>query len=392
MRPRLLKWLVCPLEKGGLKLFVKDSRKQFVSDKERVIIASTEQITTEEEIIQDVLTGALVCEKCKIYYPIINGVPRMLTYTCDVTKVFTEQNATWIKENLQDYKLPSETPTQGEEEVLRNFSTEWINYEWTGESYWNTTPENMLLCKRFELGLDKHKIKHNLVLEVGIGIGGTADLISQNEECELVGVDLGYAVDQARRYFKDNSLLHIVQSSVFALPFRDRTFDTVYSHGVLHHTYSTETAFKRVAQLPKEGGMFYVWLYSHEQEKATIIRRFLMGLETVVRPFLSRLPSKLQTVILSPAIPVYMLYQNLYRRKQSGNTHEARYGWNEALHAARDRLTPPFAFRHSYEEVAGWFKTANFDNLEMLCDEPLPEVVLDSYSRNVGIRGFKCAE
>lgn len=391
MRPRLLNWLVCPLSQSDLNLHIKEARQISITETEREIINATKQIK-EEEVTTDILTGALTCEECKVYFPILNGVPRMLTYPCDVVRVFAEQNTNWIKENLQGYELPNSTPTQGEEEVLRNFSTEWTNYEWTGESYWSVTPENMLRCKRYELSLDKHELKHKLVLEVGIGIGGTADLISRNEECELIGVDLGYAVDHARRYFGTNNLLHIVQASVFALPFRDKSFDTVYSHGVLHHTYSTETAFKSVARLPKPKGMFYVWLYSHEHERVTMMRRLLMSFENVSRPVLSRLPSVLQTVALSPAVPVYMLYQNVYMRRKNGAAHTARYGLNEALHAARDRLTPPFAFRHTYEEVADWFISENYNDLEMLRDEKLPEGVPETYRQNVGIRGFKCAE
>ena len=83
--------------------------------------------------------------------------------------------------------------------------------------------------------------------------------MSRAEDCEIVGMDLGYSVDQASRYFGRNPRLHIIQASVFALPFRPCTFDIVYSHGVLHHTYSTEAAFRKVAQLPKpNGGMLYV--------------------------------------------------------------------------------------------------------------------------------------
>ena len=63
----------------------------------------------------------------------------------------------------------------------------------------------------------------------------------------------------------------------------------------------------------------------------------------------------------------------------------------EALHAARDRLTPPFAHRHSYEEVIGWFRAAQYDDLELLRDEQSPESVPESYKQNVGIRGFRRA-
>lgn len=82
-----------------------------------------------------------------------------------------------------------------------------------------------------------------------------------------------------------------------------------------------------------------------------------------------------------------MLYQNLYGRRNIGQEYAARYGWNEALHAARDRLTPPFAFRHTYEEVVKWYQAHRYTEITKLCDEPLPAGVPDSYPLNIGVRG-----
>lgn len=117
-----------------------------------------------------------------------------------------------------------------------------------------------------------------------------------------------------------------------------------------------------------------------------------MGIERVVRPLLSQLPELAQTVLLLPILPFYILYQNLYRRYRLGQQFAATYGWNEALHAARDRLTPPFAHRHTYAEVVEWFESEMYQNLELLRDEALPEGVPDSYRLNIGIRGFRKQE
>jgi uncharacterized protein YbaR (Trm112 family)/SAM-dependent methyltransferase len=374
MQRRLLKWLVCPLCHSALNLIVAEERQL-------------------DEIGVEVTTGALTCTRCGVYYPIHNAVPRMLTYPTYVAAVHAQQNAEWIRQHLAGFDLPNAVPPLGEARVLRNFSTEWQAYEWDGTHYWETTPENVLQAIRYSLGIPRNKLRHKLGLEVGIGIGGTADALSRTEDCELIGMDLGYAVDQARRYFSQNPRLHIVQSSVFALPFRPGTFDFVYSHGVLHHTYSTEMAFRSVAQLSKpDGGMLYVWLYSQEQEQATLLRRLLMATERLVRPTLSKLPALLQTISLLPTLPIYMLYQNWYRRHRSGKDFAMRYGWKEALHAARDRLTPPFAYRHTYAEVLEWFESEGYQHLECLRDEKPPNGVPDTYALNVGVRGFRKSE
>ena len=142
-------------------------------------------------------------------------------------------------------------------------------------------------------------------------------------------MDLGYAVDQARHYFGQNPRFHIVQASVFAPPFRGGAFDVVYSHGVLHHTYSTRVAFSHIAKLPKPvNGMLFIWLYSHEQERATPMRRTLMTIERVIRQYCHDCPvSRKQLSCCQHCL--YILYQNLYGRDQLGRQFAANYGWNE---------------------------------------------------------------
>ncbi|HID43038.1 MAG TPA: Trm112 family protein [Archaeoglobaceae archaeon] len=54
MKRSLLDILACPMCKGDLELIV------------------------EEEGDEEIITGKLICEKCKIEYPIEEGIPNML--------------------------------------------------------------------------------------------------------------------------------------------------------------------------------------------------------------------------------------------------------------------------------------------------------------------------
>lgn len=390
MRIRLLRWLVCPTCLGELKAVVRESeRLSLLADDVRVL-DSVASSTHTAELETEIITGALTCHECGVYYPIHDGLPRMLTYPTGVAQLHAERNQDWIRTELLGFRLPDMASPPGEQAVLRNFSREWQEYRWSGKSYWQATPEHMMRCMRYVLGLDKHSFEQKLVLDVGMGIGGIADGVAHMAECEVVGMDLGYAVDAARHYFGSNRRLHFVQASLFAPPFRPDTFDIAYSQGVLHHTYSTKSAFQSVSKLPRsQGGMLCVWVYSHQREKVTWFRRLLMSIEKLIRPALSRLPGALQTALLLPTLPLYVAYQNLYRRPKLGSQNMATYGWNEALHAARDRLTPPFAHRHTYEEVAHWFQADDYVGLEFLRDEPLPPGVPDNFPLAVGIRGLR---
>jgi len=177
--------------------------------------------------------------------------PRLLTFSTGLATEFQTRFGNRLSMNFQGILcLPRARPPESRR-VLRTFSSEWVNYDWDGKSYWNLKSEAWFRCMRFALDLDAKPVAGNLVLEAGIGIGGVSDYVCRTENCEQIGLDLGYAVDSAYRHFGKNLFLHLVQASVFAPPFATGTFDFVYSFGVIHHTYSTETAFRNLAQLPQ---------------------------------------------------------------------------------------------------------------------------------------------
>jgi uncharacterized protein YbaR (Trm112 family)/SAM-dependent methyltransferase len=398
MRRGLLKIMCCPICRQDLELKVNESLYYpFREPEDKVQAIFSKKISTgikegtaENSIEEIILSGALTCGSCKVYYPIYKGVPRMLTYPTAVAAQFNSQHATWVKESLEGFQLPSEQPVPGELNVLKSFSTEWLEYEWTDQNYWAFTTQALFRTMDYLLAVNKYPLKGKLVLEVGIGIGGIADNFSRKHGCNVVGIDLGYAVDKAYGLWNRNPRLNIVQASVFALPFKEHTFDVTYSQGVLHHTYDTREAFHCFSRMVKEdAGMAYIWVYSRAKDFSSFARRLKTRIVNIVRPVISRLPQWLQNILLSPQVLAYILFQNYIKPLWKNKDQFARYGWNEALHAARDSFTPPFVNRHSYEDVSQWFSTEGFTNLELLRDDPQPELAWSTFWENVGVRGFK---
>ena len=138
-------------------------------------------------------------------------------------------------------------------------------------------------------------------------------------------------------------------------PSKPQQFDFVYSHGVLHHTWSTKEAVGRAASLLRTDGTLYVWLYGFDDVRISVARRVAYALESVTRPLIARLPGPVATLVLTPTVPAYVLAS--YMGLASG-THGGTYSAAQALHAARDRFTPRFAHRHEVEEVVGWYREA----------------------------------
>lgn len=384
MKPRLLSFLRCPIDRGELELIDWETTSSPLTSEERARILRDGYPVDDFE--REIKTGCLVNRRQNLYYPIIAGVPRMLVFPTRLVTEFAETYRTRLGQQLPGFRPPSEQGRPGEEAVLRSFSSEWLNYEWNDRAYWNQTAEDMYLSMDFVLDLEAKDLRDRLVLEVGIGVGGIADHVARTKGCELIGIDLSHAVDAAYRQFGQNPFFHIVQASLFAPPFEDECFDYVYSQGVIHHTYSTRSAFRRLARLPKVGGALYVWVYSKYDEQRTPLRRVLMALESGLRPVYSRLPAPIQTAAVAPWAPLYILHQ---RRAARSNPHQTTYGWREAMHAARDRWTPRYVHRHTDEEVSAWFEGAGYDNLRCLSERQAPAYVVEGLMTCVGIEGVR---
>ncbi len=383
MKLRLLDLLVCPVDKTPLELLEWETTRPKLTDDDIQRIKAMG--LSPSSFSSETTTGMLINRSRKVFYPIYNGIPRMLVFPTSLTREFVREHAERLARELPGFTLPNEAPPPGEEDVLRSFSREWVSYKWNPRAYWNLTADDMHRTMRFLLNLDQRPVKRKLIVEIGIGIGGTADYISRTEESELVGVDLGYAVDAAQQNFGRNPLFHIVQASAFSPPFREKTFDLVYSHGVIMATYSTKGAFDQLARLPKIDGRLYIWVYSPYDEERTLERRILMKMEQIIRPVVWRLPETLQTAALVPLLPLYVIRQNLFTK---GNGY-AHYSWREAMHAARDRFTPRYAHRHTDEEVCAWFRESGYGELQCVSKRERPDFVPIAFVAGAGVNGVR---
>ncbi len=385
MKLRLLDFLVCPISHTELKIKIWEEKNNNLSEES---LNRIKDLSLSAELFErEIITGVLINEEKKIYYPIYQGVPRLLTYNCGVFEDFKTVYNSRIEKELKSYSTPTLTIPLGENSVIRSFSKEWLNYDWNPEKYWRMNSNVMYEAMRFMLDLENKKISNKSVLEIGIGIGGLANSFAKNENCELVGVDLGYAVDGAYKNFHNNLFLHIVQASAFNLPFKDFTFDYVYSHGVLHHSSDPKQCFYNVCKLTKLNGFLYVWLYSDTSENRNFLRRLIMIMEKVLRPIIWPLPSVVQNIALFPLSILYIIHQNFILANKDADM--VNFSWREAFHAARDRFTPRYAFRYSEKELAEWFIANGYSNLIYSSKRQTPNYVTQEFCLATAIIGQK---
>jgi SAM-dependent methyltransferase len=116
------------------------------------------------------------------------------------------------------------------------------------------------------------------VLEIGVGLG-TDHLQLARAGARLTGVDLTPAsIDYTRRLLE----LHGYQSELTVadaenLPFKDSTFDSIYSFGVLHHTPDMNRAIGEIRRVLRPEGFALIALYNrHSYFYIWRLARFLV--------------------------------------------------------------------------------------------------------------------
>jgi ubiquinone/menaquinone biosynthesis C-methylase UbiE len=103
------------------------------------------------------------------------------------------------------------------------------------------------------------------VLEVGVGLG--VDFWGWvGHEARATGIDLTSRAVKLTRSHLDlrqipRAAYNLSQGDAETLPFRDRSFDLVYSWGALHHTPRTDTAFREIRRVLAPGGLLKAMVY-----------------------------------------------------------------------------------------------------------------------------------
>lgn len=294
------------------------------------------------------LDGDQLASAAGATYAVINGIPRF---------VLTEDSGQKQTETSFGYKWQQESSYDTPE--VHESARKWLV-----ERYGFTDVEAM---RTFFAGRKR-------ILDAGCGSGFSASLWMTPtwQGAEWVGADISAAIDVAQKRLGDVPGRHFVQADVLQLPFRDGSFDTIFSEGVLHHTPSTEQALKALVPLLTPGGelMFYVYRKKGPIREFTddYIRQAIANLPpeeawAVMRPLtkLGQALAELHTEVEVPEdIPLLGIKAGRYDVQRLIYWNIAKLFWNAQWsfeannHVNFDWYAPHYAHRQTEEDIRRW--------------------------------------
>jgi uncharacterized protein YbaR (Trm112 family)/SAM-dependent methyltransferase len=327
---------------------------------------SVSEVTAREcmDCYQDEISdGKLNCPACNKAYPVIKGIPRILSQTLLAQSLRT-YHPDFLKHYGQQFPTFSESMSSEDERIIQTLHT--FSYQWT------TFLKNFIYFKEIFLSfihpfLDPDDFRDRLVLEVGCGSGRPAS-VALSFGAELVAMDLSEAVQSAHSLVSYYPLLHVVQADIYHIPFKP-LFDFVYSVGVMQHLPDPALGFKSIAKTVPDGHRLIVWVYGKRESwyrPVDLMRKFTSRLSYGTLHILSIILATISEGLF--LIPYRVLSRISVTRRIAeripGRIY-ARFPFQENVLGWFDRLGAPITHYFSEEDIRRMFEDAGFNEIEV---------------------------
>ncbi len=278
------------------------------------------------------------CKECQSRYPIINAIPRFVP----------------------------------EENYANSFGFEWEKFAKTQVDSFNDVGQSVLRIQN-GMGWFEEDVKGKLVLDVGCGSGRFTEIMAR-WGAEVVGLDYSNAVDVAKKNTDELDYINCsyVQGDALKLPFKDNSFDAVFSIGVLQHTADPLRGLREMCRVLKPGGILGLHgVYVKSFKK-------LMHPKYFLRPITTKIPTETLFKIVKSWVSFSLPISRFLRKKL-----KLRQGLVERITAVAnyEGAVPGIDDSNIYE----WSLLDTFDWFSPRYDNPQKEVDIERVLNESGM-------
>jgi SAM-dependent methyltransferase len=260
-------------------------------------------------------------------------------------------------------------------QILKKKTADSFGFEWT--QFHQLKSEKGFLD--FIGPIDKEFFKGKLVLDAGCGNGSYSNY-SASYGAEVIAIDFSDAVSVAQENTK-NMDVQVVRADITHPPFKEGTFDYIFSIGVLHHLPEPETGFQQLVPLLKPGALISIWVYGRAKQWAAVY--FYEPLIKITH----RLPHRLLYYLCYVPAIIMEISNRIYRFLRWIHLPNiasilpfkfySEYPFSVKLNDAFDTFATPSARYYTEKEILDWFMRSN-----------LTDIKITTEGISKGIKGF----
>lgn len=259
------------------------------------------------------------------YYPIIDGVPRLVPQTGDYASAFGHQWNRW-----QLTQLDSNTGVP-------------------------ISRDRLLRCLGRELIAALSSVDRPVqVLEAGCGAGRFTEILLSLPAVRLTSIDLSSAVEANQRNFPQDARHRIVQCDICNPPFAEGSFDLVVCLGVIQHTPQPERTIAQLYRMVRSGGWLVIDHY------APSWRHWTKVTSLALRPVIKRLPPAARMhaceALTAAFLPVHRAVRRMPILQQALSRVSPLLTYYHAHPELEDRHQREWALLDTHDHLTDWYK------------------------------------